>query len=114
MSGLQIRNYFEDFNTKYGLEKYCKLNHQVDFAEWKEQAGKWHVQVLDLVNHKTIHDDCDVLINAAGVLNQWRWPDIPGLHDFQGPLIHSAKWDEKVDLKAKRVGLIGNGYVSIV
>ncbi|KAJ3949097.1 uncharacterized protein N0V96_000209 [Colletotrichum fioriniae] len=39
----------------------------------------------------------------------WKWPDIPGLHDFSGSLLHSADWDENFDWKGKRVAVIGNG-----
>lgn len=109
-SGSQIRGYFEGFQSKYGLGKYCKTKHQVTFAEWKEGQGEWHVQVRDLTTGRTSNDTCQILINAAGVLNEAQWPDIPGLHDFHGQLIHSAKWGQDVDLKGKRVGLIGNGY----
>ena len=109
VSGAEIRGYFEDFKSKYALGKYCKTKHQVTLAEWKEQTGEWQVQVRDLVTGTTADETCDILINAAGVLNQWRWPDIPGLHDFKGQLIHSANWEDKTDLKGKRVGLIGNG-----
>ena len=82
-------------------------------AEWKDGTGEWLVQIRDLVSGSITGATCDVLINAAGVLNQWRWPDIPGLHDFKGELMHSANWNEETDLKNKRVGLIGNGYVLI-
>ena len=96
---------------KYGLERYCKNQHQVSRAEWDHESGQWRVQVRDLATCTTFEDRCDVLINAAGVLNQWRWPEIPGLHDFKGKLMHSASWNEETDLRGKRVGLIGNGYV---
>lgn len=110
-SGSEVRAYFEDFKIKYGLDRYCKTKHQVISAQWIKQDGQWHVQIQDLCTGKTISETCDILINAAGVLNNWRWPEIPGLHDFKGHLIHSAKWDENIDLKGKAVGLIGNGYV---
>lgn len=110
VTGSEIRQYFEDFKTKYGLGKYCRFKHQVDRAEWEEVTANWHVQIQDLADgNKIIHETCDILINAAGVLNKWRWPDIPGLHDFKGPLMHSANWNDEIDLKGKRVGVIGNG-----
>ena len=40
-------------------------------------------------------DVCDILLSASGILNDWKWPEIKGLHDFKGKLLHSAKWDEK-------------------
>lgn len=42
-------------------------------------------------------DKSDILIQATGALNNWRWPSIPGLHDFNGKLLHSASWDEEYD-----------------
>jgi cation diffusion facilitator CzcD-associated flavoprotein CzcO len=24
--------------------------------------------------------------------SKWKWPAIPGLHDFKGKLVHSANW----------------------
>lgn len=78
-------------------------------AEWIDGTGEWRVQIKDLVGDCVVEETCDILINAAGVLNQWRWPEIPGLHEFKGELMHSANWNEKTDLRGKRVGLIGNG-----
>lgn len=112
MSAAAIRRYFEDFASKYGLSKYCKTSHEVRHARWKDSEGHWQVEVCDLRTGKTASHECEILINAAGVLNKPQWPNIPGIHEFQGKLIHSAKWDEDVCLKDKRVGLIGNGYVA--
>lgn len=44
-------------------------------------------------------DSCDVFISGQGALNNWKWPDIPGLHDFKGKLLHSANWDESYDYR---------------
>jgi cation diffusion facilitator CzcD-associated flavoprotein CzcO len=46
-------------------------------------------------------------------LNNWKWPDVEGLHDFQGQLMHSAKWDHSVNFQGKRVGIIGTGSSSV-
>ena len=106
----EIWQYFQNFTQKYGLEKYCKFNHQVSRAAWNAKTGKWDVEVTNLADGTTILDSCDILINAGGFLNSWRWPDIPGLKDFKGVLLHTARWDPSVDLSGKHVGLIGNGY----
>lgn len=52
---------------------------------------------------------CDVLINATGILNSWKWPDVKGVGIFKGQMAHSAAWDPTIDLKDKMVALIGNG-----
>ena len=81
-------------------------------ALWSEEEGEWSVTIKDLVFEQSFVERCDVLIQASGYLNSWRWPDITGLDKFKGTMLHTAKWDNTIDLKGKRVGLIGNGYES--
>jgi cation diffusion facilitator CzcD-associated flavoprotein CzcO len=61
--------------------------------------------------NKSFDDTADIVINASGHLNRWKWPTVPGLHDFQGHLAHSANWDETFSLEGKRVAVLGNGQV---
>jgi cation diffusion facilitator CzcD-associated flavoprotein CzcO len=108
-SSKEIFAYFNDFARKYGLRKYIKTQHQVAGAEWNKQKGGYDVQVKDLESGQTIEDHCDILINAGGILNNWQWPAIPGLDKYKGTLLHTANWDDNVDLRGRHVGLIGNG-----
>lgn len=39
----------------------------------------------------------------------WKWPDIEGLHTFQGDLFHTGNYKEGYDLTGKRVAVIGSG-----
>ncbi len=71
--------------------------------------GKWNVTIKDLVSGQIFEDSCDILIQAAGYLNKWKWPNVQGLDKFRGAMLHTAKWDNEVELKGKRVGLMGNG-----
>lgn len=47
------------------------------------------------------------------MLSNWKWPNIEGLHNFKGKLIHSARWDEAYDFTGKRVASIGIGSSGI-
>jgi 4-hydroxyacetophenone monooxygenase len=49
------------------------------------------------------------VISAVGQLNRPNMPDIAGIDDFGGPAFHSARWDATVDLRGKRVAVIGTG-----
>jgi cation diffusion facilitator CzcD-associated flavoprotein CzcO len=51
--------------------------------------------VKNLVTGETIQDTSDVLISARGNLNNPAWPEIDGLNDFKGEVMHSAKWNER-------------------
>ena len=109
----EIFNYFDNFCKKHSLRRYCKPLHQVNGANWNAEKGGYDVSILDVENNKNIHDYCDILINAGGILNAWQWPAIPGLDKYKGTLLHTANWDDAVDLKGKHVGLIGNGSSGI-
>lgn len=45
--------------------------------------------------------------------SKWKWPEIPGLHDFQGKLLHSASWDDSYNFNDKNVIVIGSGSSAI-
>lgn len=41
--------------------------------------------------------------------SHWKWPNINGLTTFKGDLVHTADWKDDIDLRGKKVGVIGNG-----
>lgn len=108
-SSKEIFKYFDDFARKYGLFDYVKTSHQVTGAYWDDETKGYDITVNDLTTGNEIRTHCDILINAGGVLNNWRWPAIPGLDKYKGTLLHTANWDDSVSLDGKHVGLIGNG-----
>ena len=109
-----IKQYFIDFSAKYSLNRFIKLQHKIIGVQWIEATGNWKVTVEDssLCDGTTAiyEESCDILINACGYLNHWRWPEIPGLKTYEGKLLHSADWKHDVVMAGKNVGLIGNGY----
>lgn len=95
----EILKYWQGVSDKYGVKKYMKFQHRVVEARWNEETSKWHVKVQNIATKEIFEDVGDVFMTGSGVLNDWKWPDIPGLHDFKGPLLHSANWDEGFDPK---------------
>jgi cation diffusion facilitator CzcD-associated flavoprotein CzcO len=91
------------------IQKYIKLRHRVEKVEWIDQTGTWRVTARNLSTDELVVDEGQFFINAGGVLNSWKWPDINGLHDFKGKLMHSAAYEEGYDLTDKRVAVIGAG-----
>lgn len=50
---------------------------------------------------------------AWGMLNNWEYPKIPGLHSFKGPNMHTAAYDESFDPTDKVVALVGGGSTGV-
>ncbi|KAJ3524735.1 hypothetical protein NM208_g11943 [Fusarium decemcellulare] len=111
--GDEIQRYFEDFAERHGSKKYMKLNTKVIESRWDEEKGIWNLTLEDQVTKGAWHDWCHVLVNGTGILNSWKWPDIDGLHDFKGDILHSANWNDSVDFKGKSIAVIGNGSSSV-
>ncbi|GFN20563.1 hypothetical protein AtubIFM55763_005711 [Aspergillus tubingensis] len=109
-SAKEIWEYLKQIVVEEDMMKYITLNTRVVSAIWNEEKSKWVVKLQqDTPCVKEWEDECDVLINGAGFLNSWKWPDTPGLHSFQGTLCHTAAYPEGLDLKDKRVAVIGSG-----
>ncbi|OAA60207.1 Flavin monooxygenase-like protein [Niveomyces insectorum RCEF 264] len=111
-SSEEIWQYFKDVATKYDLEKYVQLKTTVKSATWDESEGQWKLKILSR-DGAIVDDWCDILISASGVLNSWKYPDIPGLDLFRGKLMHSAAWDNSYDLTGKTVAVIGGGSSAV-
>ncbi|KAM0384974.1 hypothetical protein ACHAQC_011839 [Fusarium culmorum] len=111
-SSTEIFDYFSRFAVKYDLKKYIKTQHDVVGATWVEERACWVVSIRRPDN-TILNQECDWLISGASILNAWRWPAIPGIDKYQGQLLHSAAWDQSVDVAGKHVGLIGNGSSGI-
>jgi hypothetical protein len=43
----------------------------------------------------------------------WQWPNIKGLQDFKGIIAHSASYPDNLDLRGKRIAIVGTGASGI-
>ena len=103
----EIRQYLEDVSDGYELRELIEFNHDVADVSFDESIGQWRLAT----NHGEFLATCVIL--ATGALAELKLPDIPGLIDFGGPIMHTARWDDQVDLANKRVGVIGTGASAI-
>jgi cation diffusion facilitator CzcD-associated flavoprotein CzcO len=102
-SGPEIHGYLQDAVRSEGLEKHLRLGSEVIEMRWLADERRWRVRTGS-------HDFlCRTLIVAAGRLSDARMPALPGLDTFTGRIMHSSAWDDTVELRGKRVGVVGTG-----
>jgi 4-hydroxyacetophenone monooxygenase len=107
-TGKVLYDYFDECTDQFGIRDRIRFNTEVLSADWKEDAAVWRIRVRGSDGaEETI--EVNALITSTGQLNQPKLPDIPGQGSFEGPSFHSARWDHDVDLRGKRVAVIGNG-----
>lgn len=104
----EIQQYILDTVKKYKLREKILFNQEVDSAVFNDGIGKW---VIKTKGGETIIARHWVL--ASGPLHVPAIPDIKGLDQFKGKVMHSAEWDHRYDLTGKKVASIGTGGSAI-
>jgi cation diffusion facilitator CzcD-associated flavoprotein CzcO len=106
--GAELRAYADHCATKYGLHSNARFNVRVDGATFDEDANLWRITTNNGEELTARH-----VVDATGVLTHPKRPDIPGVDDFDGITLHTARWDHTQDLGGKRVAVIGTGASAV-
>ncbi|KAL4250051.1 FAD-binding Monooxygenase Superfamily protein [Abortiporus biennis] len=124
--GPEILSYLQGVVEKYKLMQYIKLQHELVHARYDEPTGKWHLRIRRPVvsssnereiQYEEFEDTADIFFTGFGALSRWKWPDIKGLDQYKGKLMHSAQWDLEGDTwqegvkdwTDKKIAVIGVG-----
>lgn len=54
-----------------------------------------NIIIQNLATGLTFEDDADVVVSCRGTLNEPVWPNVPGIDEFQGEMMHSAAWNSR-------------------
>jgi cation diffusion facilitator CzcD-associated flavoprotein CzcO len=100
----EILAYLEKVADDFDLRRHLKLGTSVRRMQWIPDSVHWEVELDD--GDVVV---ADVVVSAVGLFGAARYPDIDGITDFSGTLMHTARWDTTVDLTGKRVAVIGTG-----
>ncbi len=104
----EILEYLKSVAKKSGVDKHIRYDADICRSEFIENGGYWK-----LTDRKGRILTARMIISATGPFNRPRIPDFQGLETFQGKTLHSARWDNSVDLQNKRVAIIGTGASAI-
>ncbi|HEY8121332.1 MAG TPA: NAD(P)/FAD-dependent oxidoreductase [Myxococcota bacterium] len=103
-----LLSYFRECADRFGLRKSIRFDTEVLQASWQESRALWSIRVRKRGGQEEVIE-ANALISAVGQLNQPNLPEIEGRQKFAGRSWHSARWNHAVDLKGKRVAVIGTG-----
>ncbi|KAI0175567.1 FAD/NAD(P)-binding domain-containing protein [Hypoxylon sp. FL1284] len=109
----EIEEYLNRICEEEHMMDVIKTRHKVVGAWWDEDRGLWDIKVQNLETGEEFMDQANFIVDASGILNNWKWPDIPGIESFQGDLVHTANWPKNFDYSNKVVAVIGNGSSGI-
>ncbi len=104
----ELQAYFQGVMDKYDIAPHVLWETEVTEASWRDADATWRVRVLGR-DGTTTELTARAVISAVGQLDRPHVPLIDGQHDFAGPAFHSSQWDHSVDLRDKKVAMIGAG-----
>ncbi|MEV6069617.1 NAD(P)/FAD-dependent oxidoreductase [Nocardia sp. NPDC052001] len=104
--GPEIQRYLADVFEEYGLRPHLRVNAEVTAATFT--GSGWRVETGD----GTVHE-ADFVIAATGVLHHPAMPELPGLDEFTGEILHTARWDDSVATDGRRIAVIGTGSTGV-
>ena len=103
----EILAYLESVADDFDLRRHLQIGTRLRTARWNADTSQWDLRVDRAGENRRL--SVDVLVSAVGLFGSTKLPDIAGLTDFGGVLMHTAEWDAGVDLTGKKVAVIGTG-----
>src|SRR5947209_9413830 len=107
-----LLDYFRQCVDAFELRDQVRFHTEVLAATWSEDDARWTVRVRTPEGDEASLE-ANAVISAVGQLNQPSFPDIEGRDSFEGISFHSARWRHDVDLRGKRVAVIGTGASAV-
>ena len=105
----ETERYLNHVADKFDLRRDIQFKTRVTGASYDESTQRWTVATDD---GQTV--SAQFLIMGTGGLSVPMVPPFPGAERFKGRIIHTAQWPkEGLDLKGKRVGVIGTAATGI-
>lgn len=105
----EILEYLEYVADRFNLKPEIHFDTKVQYAVFDEPAKRWSIKTEGGDEYSAQY-----FIPAVGTLSSANIPLIPGQDDFKGDVYVTSRWPAiGVDLKGKRVGIIGTGATAI-
>ena len=109
----EIYKYQREVARKHGLYSSAHFKTEMVDASWDDHAARWVVVTEDIDSGARTTWAAKELVLGVGALCEPRMPDIQGIESFSGEVFHSSRWKHEVDLRGKRVAIIGTGASAI-
>jgi cation diffusion facilitator CzcD-associated flavoprotein CzcO len=105
--GREVKAYIDAYTERHGLWPHVRLGSEVTARTWDAEQHLWRLEVGG--EELTAR----YVVSAIGAFVDPKPATIPGLEDFAGKIIHSARWDHDHDLTGKRVAVVGTGASAV-
>lgn len=103
-TGEELRAYIEEAIDENEIRPHFHFGVEVTELHWDEPDQLWNVVFASAETRRF-----KVVVPAVGMLDTPKYPALPGMADFEGPMFHTARWEHEHDLAGKRIAYVGTG-----
>ena len=107
-SGFEILEYCQSMAERFGFYERCLFHTTVEQTTWDQTSACWTVKTDRSDNMRA-----RFVVLANGILTSPKLARIKGMETFRGEAFHTSRWNYDIDLKDKRVGIIGTGATAV-
>ena len=111
--GPAILKYVRDTAGEHGIAERIRFRHKVRSLAWSSADAAWTAEVDTPEGARTLKArfvlSCTGYYDYSGGYT----PELPGLNEFAGRLVHPQAWPEDLDYSGKRVVVIGSGATAV-
>jgi len=100
----ELQQYVEDTIDAFDLRPKIHFNTVVEKIIWDDDRDLYRMEFAD-----GSAKEFEVVISAVGFLINPKYPTWPGMDVFKGEMFHTSRWRSDIDLRGKRVAVVGTG-----
>ena len=114
----EILAYMQDAVDRFGLRAHIRFRTELTGAAWDGERNRWRVSLTATDESGATAARASVmearfLVSAIGHISEPNDTRIDAMDAFRGPMFHSARWPDALDLTGKRVAIVGTGATSM-
>ncbi len=107
--GAEVKGYIDEYTAKHRLGAKIRFRSEVTARTWDAENHLWRLAINGGGKEVTAR----FVVSAIGAFVDPKPAGVAGLDDFEGKLIHSARWDHDYELTGKRVAIVGTGASAV-
>ena len=111
--GPKILDYIRETAHEHGIDQRIRYGVRVEGADFDTATGLWTLDLATAEGRRSM--TCDFLYSCAGYYDyeQPHDPELVGIDDFEGRVVHPQFWPEDLDVSGKKVVVIGSGATAV-
>ncbi|QXC60707.1 NAD(P)/FAD-dependent oxidoreductase [Aquihabitans sp. G128] len=113
--GASILQYIRDTAAETHVDEQVRFHHRITSLDWSTEDARWAVVAERTDTGETVRLTAGFVFSCSGYYryDHGYQPELPGVDDYQGELVHPQAWPQDLEYAGKRIVVIGSGATAM-